>query len=156
MNKTHEEHAPVRIPPPFIFAAFLIGAMVINWLVPLPEPWTRLLHAVGAVSILVGMTLGFLAVSQMRKANTSPNPERPTTAIVTQGPYRFTRNPIYLGFVLVFLGFTLFAGTLWGLVLSPVLIWAFTAGAIRAEEAYLRVRFPAEYGAYLSRARRWF
>ncbi len=154
MNTT-PAHAPVRIPPPVILLSFLVGALVLNWLVPIPEPWASVLRLLGALSILTGLTLGFLAVFQMRKARTSPDPDRPTTALVTGGPYRFTRNPIYLGFVLVFLGFTLFAGTLWGLLLSPFLVWAFTAAAIRAEEAYLKDKFPNEYADYIARARRW-
>ncbi len=149
-------HASLRIPPPLIFLAFLVGALVLNWVVPVPEPWASVLRGLGGLSVLVGLTLGFLAVAQMRQAKTSPNPERPTTALVTRGPYRFTRNPIYLGFVLIFLGFTLLAGTLWGLLLSPFLVWAFTAAVIRKEEGYLRGRFPVEYGEYLSRVGRWF
>jgi protein-S-isoprenylcysteine O-methyltransferase Ste14 len=75
--------------------------------------------------------------------------------LVTTGPYRFTRNPIYLGFLLIYLGFTLLAGTLWGLLLSPFLIGTVTQWIIHAEEAYLGRKFKEDYKAYSSRVRQW-
>lgn len=149
------EHAPLKVQPPLVFLAYLVGALLLNLLLPLPEPWGSILRIVGALGVLAGFGLGASAVSAMFKARTSPDPHRPTMALVTDGPYRFTRNPIYLGFYLVFLGFTLLAGTLWGLVLSPLLIWTVTAIIIRVEEAYLASRFADRYAVYTARARRW-
>ncbi len=149
------EHAPVRVPPPLVFLAYLIGAMILNWLFPLPDPWSTMFRLIGGATVLAGLVLGAAAVSRMIRAHTSPDPQRPTTALITDGPYRLTRNPIYLGFLFIYLGFTLFAGTLWGLILSPFLIWTVTGTVIRAEESYLRAKFPTEYEAYRSRARRW-
>lgn len=153
--QTALEHAPVKVPPPAIFLGCLIGAMVLNWLWPLPEPWTTILRVAGAVGIVAGLVVGATAVSRMRRLHTTPDPERPTAALVTDGPYRFTRNPIYLGFLLIYLGFTLVAGTLWGLLLSPLLIWTVTRVVVRNEEAYLAQRFPDSYKAYKARVRRW-
>lgn len=138
-----------------LFLSFLIGALVLNWLFPFPEPWATILRVAGGAAVIGGMILGGSAVSRMRRAHTSPDPDRPTTALVTDGPYRFTRNPIYPGFLLICLGFTLVAGTLWGLVLSAVLLWITTRIIIRAEEAYLARKFPDGYQAYKARARRW-
>ncbi len=95
-----------------------------------------------------------LAMSHMIKAHTTPDPDRPTTALVIQGPYRWTRNPIYLGFFLIYLGFTFLAGTLWGMLLSPLLLWTVTRAIIRGEELYLNARFPDSYQEYKSRVRR--
>lgn len=149
------QHAHVRLPPPLILLVFLGAAFGLNWLFPVPEPWASIVRIIGGIAVLGALILGFAAVVQMWHAGTSPDPDRPTTALVTGGPYRFTRNPIYLGFVLIFLGFTLLAGTLWGVLLSPFLIWAYSAVVIRAEEAYLKNKFPDEYQQYLDRARRW-
>lgn len=151
----NDEHPRVRVPPPLVFLGYLVAALVLNWLFPFPEPWATILRVVGGVCIIAGLALGGTAVSRMLKAGTSPDPDQAATALITDGPYRFTRNPIYLGFLLIFLGFTLLAGTLWGLVLSPFLIWTVTRIVIRAEEGYLSVKFAERYEDYKSRARRW-
>ena len=91
----------------------------------------------------------------MRKAHTQLIHVEPVTAFVTTGPYRFTRNPIYLGFFLIYLGFTLLAGTLWGLIASPFLVWTITQAVIRAEEIYLDEKFGEQYKQYRSRVRQW-
>lgn len=149
------EHAPVKLPPPLLFAAYLITALVLNWLLPFPEPWAGIVRVFGGLCVVGGLLLGSTAIWAMRRAHTSPDPHTPATALVTDGPYRLTRNPIYLGFLLITLGFTLVAGTLWGLVLSPFLIWSVNRIIIRAEEGYLATRFPGSYQAYKSQARRW-
>ncbi len=105
--------------------------------------------------VLLGFVLGGSAISQMRKAHTSPDPHQPVNALVTSGSYRFTRNPIYLGFLLIYLGLTLLAGTLWGLVASPFLIWTITSSVILAEETYLNVKFGEQYKEFRSHVRRW-
>ncbi len=149
------EHTALKVPPPLVFLAYLAGALVLNWILPFPEPWAGILRIVGGAGVLTGFVLGATAIAAMMRAHTSPDPHRPTTRLVTEGPYRFTRNPIYLGFLLISVGFTLVAGTLWGFLLSPVLIWAVTAIVIRAEEGYLATRFGGVYRAHMDRARRW-
>jgi protein-S-isoprenylcysteine O-methyltransferase Ste14 len=91
----------------------------------------------------------------MRKSNTSVDPRETVNSLVTGGPYRFTRNPIYLGLFLIYLGFTLLAGTLWGLIASPFLIWTITQAVIHAEEIYLEEKFGEQYKQYRSRVRQW-
>jgi len=76
-------------------------------------------------------------------------------ALVTGGPYRFSRNPIYLGFVLILAGFPLFSGTVWGAILVPVLILNLNNLVIQHEEAYLEKKFGEAYAGYRSRVRRW-
>ena len=143
------------VAPPLVFLGYLIGALIVNWIVPLTGPWIFALRVVGAVMVIVGFLLTGSAVSQMRKAHTSPDPHQAVTALVTNGPYRFTRNPIYLGFFLIYLGFTLLAGTLWGLIASPFLLLTITNAVIHAEEIYLDGKFGEEYKGYRSRVRRW-
>ncbi len=151
----HSDHAQVAIHPPLIFLGFLILALVLGWIVPIPNPWLLALRWTGGLALLVGVILTGLAVSQMVKAETTPDPHQPVTALVRGGPYRFTRNPIYLGFLHVFLGVTLLSGTLWGLLLAPVMIWAFNRLVIRAEETYLEGKFGGVYSQYKSHVRRW-
>ena len=149
------DHVQLPLQPPWIFLGYLLSAFVLQWAAPFPTPWGWLLRVLGAVLVIGGLLLGGSAIFEMRKAHTTPDPHLPTTALVTWGPYRFTRNPIYLGFLLIFLGFTLLAGTVWGLILSPFLIGTITHRIIRMEEAYLSQKFKGEYDQYSSLVSRW-
>lgn len=155
MTERNMDHAQVMVAPPLVFLSYLIGALIVNWLIPFPTPWTFILRIVGGLMVIAGFLLAGSAISQMRKVHTSPDPHQPVTAMVTNGPYRFTRNPIYLGFFLIYLGFTLLAGTLWGLIASPFLLWTITNAVIHAEEIYLEDKFKDQYTGYKSRVRRW-
>jgi len=155
MTEQNLDHAQVMVAPPLVFLGYLIGALILNWVIPFPAPWTFILRVVGGLIVIAGFLLAGSAISQMRKVHTSPDPRQPVHSLVIHGPYRFTRNPIYLGFFLIYLGFTLLAGTLWGLIASPFLIWTITSAVIRAEEVYLDGKFGEEYKAYRSRVRQW-
>jgi len=90
-----------------------------------------------------------------RRAGTTPNPTKPTTALVLRGPYRFTRNPMYLGFAALYLGVTLLVNSLWPLLLFPAVVGLVQGRVIAREEAYLEAKFGNEYRAYKMRVRRW-
>ena len=105
--------------------------------------------------VALGAALMGSAVVTFRRAGTTPNPFKPTTAFVTHGPYRFTRNPMYVGWVFVYVGAGLLARALWPLVLLPVVIFLMRRRVIALEEAYLERRFNDEYRAYRARVRRW-
>ena len=155
MTKQNTDHAQVMVPPPLVFLGYLIGALILNWIVPFPAPWTFILRLVGRLAIIGGILFVGSAFLQMRKSNTPVDPREPVSAFVTSGPYRFTRNPIYLGLFLIYLGFTLLAGTLWGLIASPFLIWTITQAVIHVEEIYLEEKFGEQYKQYRSRVRQW-
>jgi protein-S-isoprenylcysteine O-methyltransferase Ste14 len=149
------DHAHVMIPPPLVFLGYLIGALIINWLVPFAIPWTLILRIIGGLALAAGIFLIGSAFSQMMNANTTPDANQPTTVLVTTGLYRFSRNPIYLGFFLIYIGFTLLVGTFWGILLSPFLLWTVTHAVINMEEEYLKRKFKDEYNSYSSHTRRW-
>ncbi len=151
----YTDHPNVIAPPPLVFLGYLVGALILNFIVPIPTSWSFVFRVIGGLADIMGILLVSSAFSQMIKAHTTPDINHPTTALVTTGPYRFTRNPIYLGFFLIYLGFTLLAGTLWGILLSPFLIWTVTQGIIQIEEGYLKHKFEEEYTSYFSRVRRW-
>lgn len=155
MTEQNLDHAQVRVAPPLVFLSYLIGALVVSRIIPFPTPWTFPLRIVGGLMTIAGFLLAGSAISQMRKAHTSPDPHHAVAALVTGGPYRFTRNPIYLGFFLIYLGLTLLAGTLWGVIAAPFLLWTVTTSVIRAEEAYLDGKFGEQYKEYRSRVRQW-
>jgi protein-S-isoprenylcysteine O-methyltransferase Ste14 len=149
------KHARVPFPPPLLFLGFFILAAGLHAVLPLPVPSSAVGQMAGGLSLVAGAVLGWWALLTLRRAHTSPDPGQPTAALVTTGPYSLTRNPIYLGFTLVFLGICLIAGSWWGLVLTPVLALIVTRVIIRAEEAYLQTRFTVRYRDYLTRVRRW-
>jgi protein-S-isoprenylcysteine O-methyltransferase Ste14 len=149
------DHARVALPPPLVFLGYLLSALLLQWAVPLHLPWPLPVRIIGGLLLVGGFVLGAAAVREMRKLHTTPDPHQPVTALVTGGPYRFTRNPIYLGFLLIYLGLTLLADTLWGLLLSPFLVGTVTRWIIQAEEVYLSGKFPDDYSAYRARVRQW-
>ena len=149
------DHAQVTLPPPIVFLAYLISAIALQWVVPFPFPWPVVLRILGGVLLIAGFVLAASAIREMRRMHTTPDIRQPVSALVTEGPYRFTRNPIYLGFLLIYLGFTLLAGTLWGIILSPFLVGTVTHWIIHAEEDYLSGKFEDEYAEYRTRVRQW-
>ncbi len=147
--------APIAVPPPLIFLGYLISAFVLQWAVPFRTPWPVAPRILGGLLVIAGLLLAVSAVRELRRMHAAPDAHQPVAALVTTGPYRLTRNPIYLGFLLIYLGFTLLGGTLWGLLLTPFLIGTVTHWVIHVEETYLLDRFPEEYGPYAKRVRRW-
>ena len=149
------DHARVQIAPPVIFAAYLLTALALHWAIPLPIPGLRIVRPIAALLILAGLGLGAYCVALMTKARTSPDPHRPTTALITHGPYARTRNPIYMGFFMIYLGFSLFAGTAWGALLCPFVFATVNGAVVQAEEAYLQGKFDSRYLEYKARVRQW-
>ena len=147
----------VRVPPPLIYAGVFLVGYAMHRTVPLrlwgDVPTLARLVSWGLVG--AGVLIAASAVWLFRRAGTTPNPMRPTTALVLHGPYRFTRNPMYVGLGLCYLGATLLVNSAWPLVLFPALIVLVQRWVIAPEEAYLERTFGAEYRAYRARVRRW-
>jgi protein-S-isoprenylcysteine O-methyltransferase Ste14 len=91
----------------------------------------------------------------MRRAETNVDPRQPTTAIVTEGPYRFTRNPLYLSMTLIYAGITALANALPAAVLFPIVLRIMRRGVIEREKRYLERKFGDEYLIYKAQVRRW-
>ncbi len=91
----------------------------------------------------------------MRRAGTPTNPYKPSSGIVTEGPFRYTRNPAYLSMTMVYAGVAFLARAPWALALLPVALGVIRRGVIEREERYLERKFGAEYVSYKARVRRW-
>ncbi len=151
--------ARVRFFPPGIpLLAILIGSGL-QWLAPLsfgyiPSAPGR--YIVGGIlafgSILI---LGLWSVVLFRRSGQSENPWKPTPAIEVRGPFRFTRNPMYLQMVLVCLGVAIAFANYWILLFTPLVAWLLYVCAIKPEEEYLEAKFGDIYVAYKRRVRRW-
>jgi len=155
MTNNHKDHADVKIHPPVLTALHILTAFVLNWLLPIPSLFTKALPLIGGLFVLLGVALAFGAVRELARARTTIDPHGSVSAIVTSGPYRFSRNPIYVGFVCTLIGFPLAWGTVWGIFLVSVFMWLMVRLVIQHEEAYLEKKFGDQYTGYKSRVRRW-
>jgi protein-S-isoprenylcysteine O-methyltransferase Ste14 len=147
----------VKFPPPAIYALALAAGFLARrrWPVEILPGHVHASRAGGAMLFAAGIALAGSAVFAFRRAGTSPNPMRPTTALAVAGPYRFSRNPMYLGMTLVSAGFAVFWNALWPLLSVPVALGLVTAFVIAREERYLEARFGEDYRLYRARVRRW-
>src|SRR2546430_3886132 len=112
-------------------------------------------RVVGWVFVAGALILLFGAAVLFRQAGTTPNPTKPTTALVVRGPYRFTRNPMYVSLAALYLSVALFLGMLWPIVLLPLVLFVVQRVVIAREEAYLERKFGGGYREYRARVRRW-
>jgi len=155
LSKAAKDTANLPVDPQFLMMLFLIVALLFGWKLPIPIPFPAWMYLVGWAIILCGLGLGFSALMAMKKSGTSPNPSTPTNEIVMSGPYRFSRNPIYLGYVAVVIALPLIFGTYWGVALVTFAIDAYNRFAIDREEAYLKRKFGEKYLNYMAKVRRW-
>jgi protein-S-isoprenylcysteine O-methyltransferase Ste14 len=153
---TESDTSGVRVPPPlFYIAGFLIGvALEVAFPIDGPPVGVRIAGAV--IGVALWLALDGAAMLFFRRAGTSMIPFNPTTALVTTGPYRFTRNPMYLGMAFLYVGLALALGVIWALLTLPVVIAAVDQLVIALEEGYLVRKFGDPYCDYMRRVRRWF
>jgi protein-S-isoprenylcysteine O-methyltransferase Ste14 len=148
--------AHVLIRPPIAWALAILAGFALDGLAPLrflPDEVPA--GFLGAALFVLALALAVWAIATMTRAGTNVPTNQPTTAIVEGGPYRFTRNPIYLGMVLGLIGLSIAFDTLW-LLVALVPFWlVIRYGVVAREEAYLERRFGDVYRAYRSSVRRW-
>jgi protein-S-isoprenylcysteine O-methyltransferase Ste14 len=121
-------------------------------LVPGAPRWTE---PAGLAIVALGLGLMAWALLTFRRARTAVYPNRPAARLVAAGPYRWSRNPMYVGLTAAYLGLALLADTAWPVLLLPVVLVALTLGVIRREERYLAAAFGPAYADYRRRVRRW-
>jgi protein-S-isoprenylcysteine O-methyltransferase Ste14 len=141
--------------PPAIFAGTLAIGLLLHFIFPV-NVLPRMIAIASGTVVLVGAAL--IAVSAfraMRRAQTAVNPSLPTTAIVSDGAFSFSRNPIYLSLTLLYVGISLLFNAPWALLLLLPLIVVVQNGVIKREERYLEQKFGDEYLRYKASVRRW-
>jgi protein-S-isoprenylcysteine O-methyltransferase Ste14 len=149
----------VRLPPPLLFAMPLLTGFVVQYFVPThlvtgAGP-ARTLRLVGIAEIAIALALMAWAMSTFLRFRTPIIPMHRARALVNEGPFNLTRNPMYLGLTVLYIGITFVANALWPLVFLPEAIALTYLFAIRLEEAYLTREFGDAYREYCSRVRRW-
>jgi protein-S-isoprenylcysteine O-methyltransferase Ste14 len=145
----------IFIPPPLYYAAGLAGGMAINGVVALPVSGRPATAVAGAVVAALGLALNFAGVAAVIRHRTTIVPHHPVATLLTGGAYRLSRNPMYTGLAIAYLGLALLLGSWWPLALWPLVIVATRQLVIRPEEQYLTRRFGKTYTDYQSRVRRW-
>ena len=151
----------VRFPPPLLFVAgFLIGMWLdasvrsLKFFGPSGAPLEA--QIAGMVVFVLGLAAGLWGFMTFRIAMTPIVPIAPATTLVTHGPYRFSRNPMYIGMTLAYLGLAVTLNTIWPVLLLPLALWGLVHFVIRLEERHLADTFGEAYEAYRRRVGRWF
>lgn len=153
----HTEHANVRVPPPLIYAGALILGLVLGLVLHVPgwQVYGTLSLYIGGTLALLGLFLMLWAGGKFRRAGTSVRPWEASNRLVTEGPYRKTRNPMYAGMTLIYLGLAIALQSLVALLLIVVVGIIMQTQVVAREERYLESRFGDDYRAYKQRVRRW-
>jgi protein-S-isoprenylcysteine O-methyltransferase Ste14 len=152
------DRARIMAPPPLIvLICIALGFVAKHFL-----PGVPFFAAKGNIRVSIGSALvafAIVIIASSRRAfiehGTHPNPYTPTKAIVTDGVYRVSRNPIYIAFLLIALSFVLFTNSLWFIASAILAFLWLQFGVVRREEEYLHGKFGREYDDYCRRVRRW-
>lgn len=147
--------AGVIAPPPLIYLGALGAGFALDAAIGSDSLPPTVAVPIGVASIVGGLGLLGSFVRSFRRAQTPVDPYTPSETIVTDGPYRFTRNPAYLGMALTYAGIAIVSNRLWALVPLPVAIAIIDRGVIAREERYLERKFGTPYVDYKRRVPRW-
>jgi protein-S-isoprenylcysteine O-methyltransferase Ste14 len=148
----------VRYPPPLLFALGIVAGWLLYQAFPLPLVGATARSAAalfGWLLVALGTGLAGWGLATLLGAGTPIRPNRPASTLVTHGPFRMSRNPMYLGLSLVYLGVTLLVNAAWIALLLPLVLAVLCLTVIRHEERYLAATFGIAYDEYRRRVRRW-
>ena len=148
----------VRFPPPILF----VGGLALGWSLDryghrlaLSPTGSAMLQRAGLTLVIAGLGLAVWGALTFRAAGTAIVPHHPASRLVASGPYRFTRNPMYTGLTIAYLGGVALLNSAWPLILLPIVLLLLVGLVIRREESHLAEAFGADYDAYRARVRRW-
>jgi len=141
--------------PPFLYLGFFVIGLALDYFFPQPLLPDLLQYIVGGAMMAVALVLILSVLPQFRKADTTFSVHGSSSAIVTSGPYRFSRNPAYVSLTLLYLGLAVVIDSIWAAVLVIPVLVILTFGVIAREERYLERKFGKEYLAYKRSVRRW-
>lgn len=146
---------PLAVPPPVIYVTALLLGLWLDQLwpiAPLPETPAQF---IGALALIAGVLIAPFAFLRFRRAGTPFNVRKPATALVTDGPYRYSRNPGYVALTIFYLGIALLLNNVWVLLMAAPALVVMDLWVVRSEERHLEERFGKEYTSYKQIVRRW-
>ncbi|MCO6498442.1 MAG: isoprenylcysteine carboxylmethyltransferase family protein [Chitinophagaceae bacterium] len=154
----YSDHPHIYIPPPTFFILFFIIGLILKKMYPLhcqmlPEAAHK---AIGGTLFVAGGIIGLVALIQFLKAKTTFSTFHAASALQTEGIYKYSRNPMYLGLFLCYIGLSLWMISPWNIVMLILLYLTVRAYIIHREEKYLEEQFGASYLEYKKKVRRWF
>lgn len=155
MHSTPPDTAQVIVLPPLLYGAAFVVGLLLHLAFPVHVLPTTLARGIGVVCVLVSLPLAIATLRALSRAHTPVDPMKPTTALVTEGPFRYSRNPIYVALTLLYLGMAFLGNALWILLLVVPVLPVIRYGVIAREEAYLTRKFGDTYRRYTVQVRRW-
>ncbi len=151
----HPKDTPGVIPPPLIYGCALLIGLGLDWLWPNPVLPVPAQYLVGGIVIALAGVLIAVVLREFFRAKTTFGFRSPSSALITSGPFRYSRNPAYVSLSMLYFGFGIVIDSVWILGLGFVAVLITHYAVILCEEAYLERKFGDEYRAYLAAVRRW-
>lgn len=151
-----DTHGPnIRLHPPIIYAISILSGIGLDntWRLPMPYGIHGTLY--GGITLGIMFLIAGWSLFRFNHAGTDVRPDKPDNALITSGPYRYTRNPLYIALTLVQVSVALWYNNLWILLLVVPSLIVITRYAIAREERYLEKLFGQQYLDYKQRVRRW-
>ena len=156
MSSPEPSTLAIVAPPPVLYSGTLLLGFAVHAVSPISLfPASRAHVMVSGLVFVLSAAFARWAFLTMRRSGTTANPRRPSEALVTGGPFRFSRNPIYVAMTGLYVAFDFMANSAWPLILLGPLLVLMDWGVIRREERYLSGKFGDAYTSYMSRVRRW-
>jgi len=156
MNTPQDTHGPdIRLHPPIIYAISILSGIGLNNLWPQTMPCDIYGRTWGILLIALAIVIAVWALLQFHKADTDVRPDKPDSSLITSGPFRFTRNPLYIVLTLTQITTAVWLNNLWIVLLVIPSVVVITFYAIAREERYLERLFGQDYLDYKKRVRRW-
>jgi protein-S-isoprenylcysteine O-methyltransferase Ste14 len=155
MAEPEQDSPGVIVFPPLLYAIALALGVLLDFLHPIHPFPTGPARILGALLLVASMALAIWGRRTMSRAGTNIDPRQPAVVLVTNGPFRFSRNPLYVALTGLYVGVALLIDGLWTLLLLVPLLVVTQQGIVRREERYLERKFGEEYRTYKIRVRRW-
>jgi protein-S-isoprenylcysteine O-methyltransferase Ste14 len=155
MHSPPADSPGVVVWPPLLYGTALLVGVALHFLLPLAALPKGPSRVAGALFLAGGLALGAWGERTMHHAGTNVHPSKPALALVDAGPFRFSRNPLYVGLTLMYAGLALLIPALWPLLMLIPVLAVLSWGVVRREERYLERKFGEGYRSYKARTRRW-
>jgi protein-S-isoprenylcysteine O-methyltransferase Ste14 len=155
-STTSPEIPGVAILPPVLYGGSFLAVLLLHWIWPLKIVRQPIAFWLGLVLSVSALSLGAWGRRTMHGASTNISPLKPAVSLVTSGPFRFSRNPLYVAITLLYVGFTMLLNSWWGVIMLAPVLMALHWGVVQREEQYLQLKFGEQYTEFRSRVRRYF